>query len=146
MDENRRALPSEMPHVYFCTRNKQKQNRDSEGTLSAARPGRAFQRPLGKRSWAGGSPSMSPPGRAGLEQPLSLPATPRAPAVAGTQRAAGGRFPARGVPGIRRRRRRSERAGASDPPVRGATAALAGGGFKRRSPRSAGGSAPPSPF
>lgn len=43
-------------------------------------------------------------------------------------------------------RRRPKRAGARDLLVRGVTAALAGGGFKRRSRRSAGGSAPPSPF
>lgn len=85
--------------------------------------------------------------RAGLEQQL-LP--PRHSTCSCLRRDAARSW--REIPGAGsprdppRRRRRSERAGASDPPVRGVTAALAGGGFKRRSPRSAGGSAPPSPF
>lgn len=53
-------------------KNKQKQNRDLEGTLSLACPGRAFQRPLRKKQ-AAGSPSISPLGRVGLELQLLLP-------------------------------------------------------------------------
>lgn len=95
-----------------------------------------------EKKQAGGSPSISPPGWAGAAalatQPLHvlLPSPGRSVQLAGdSQRAAVGRFPARGVPGIRApRRRRLKGAGAGDRTVRGVTAALAGGGFKGRSP------------
>lgn len=50
-------------------------------------------------------------------------------------RADGGRFPARGGPGMARSRRRRCSSGTGQQPVRGVTAALAGGRLKARSER-----------
>lgn len=67
--------------------------------LSAARPGRAFQRPFTKE--AGWRLTFHLAAWLGWSGSSGYPATPRAPAVARTQLAAGGRFPVRGVPKTR---------------------------------------------
>lgn len=144
MYENRRAFPSEMPHVYFWQKKQIKaKRRFRRNSLLRALVGLSKD-PLPKKQ-AGGSPSISPPGWAGAAalatRPLHvlLPSPGRSSQLAGDSRF--GESPRPAVESAQ-----IERAGARDLPVREVTAALAGGGFTRRSPRSAGRSAPPSPF
>lgn len=112
--------------------NNWKQNQDSEGTLPRA-PVVHSKTPQEK--CAGGSPSMSPPGSAGLELPLWLP---RCSTCSCRRRDAARSW--REIPGTGSPRDLAAASaqiegapGAGDPVVRGVTAALAGGGFKGRS-------------
>lgn len=142
MQENPHVFPSEMPHIL--TKERSKTEIQKEISLLAC-PGRAFTTTPYKTSGLEAHlPSF--PG-AGLEQQLLLPGHSTCSCRRQDAACSWREIPGAGSPqDPQLRRRRSKGAGARDPPVRRVTAALAGGGFKRRSPKSAGGSAPPSPF
>lgn len=145
MYENRRAVLSETPHAYFWQKKQiEAKPRFRRNSLCCV-PWPSFSKTHCKRSRL----EAHLPSRrlAGLEQQRWLPghstcSCRRQDAARSWREIPGSGSPQDPLP----RRRRSERAGARDLPVRGVTAALAGGGFKRRALRSAGGSAPPSPF
>lgn len=99
MYENRRAFPSEMPHVYFWQKKQTEAKPRFRRNSLCCVPWPSFQRPFTKE--AGWRLTFHLAAWLGWSSSSGYPATPRAPAVARTQLAAGGRFLARGVPRIR---------------------------------------------